>query len=107
MMRDRLALPARISRTRADCLSIPMNAANYSSLIGPVKCPSCGWDDEGELRIVNLREECPFRWVPAHRKLTVWGGDPREHTSYDTSYGITLCPACDEDFSDPAAMARR
>ncbi len=80
-----------------------MNSANFPALIGPVKCRACGWDDDGELRVVDAREELVPVWVPAGPMLAVWGDDPREHTPR----GLALCPVCDEDFSDPSTMERR
>lgn len=76
---------------------------DFPALIGPVKCPSCGWDDDGTLRVVDWYDEAsPPGRRPTHT-LAVWGDDEER----DGWFGLLACPVCDEDFSDPATMARR
>ncbi len=58
-------------------------------------CPECGWDDDGELRIVDWYEEC-FPPIPAPRyTLAVWGDGEEQHHAA----GVTLCPLCDSELS--------
>ncbi len=84
-------------------IATPLNSANFPALIGPVKCPSCGWDDGGELRVVDWYDEMYPPIPPPRYTLAVWGDDPER----DGCAGLSACPVCDEDFSDPSTMARR
>ena len=82
--------------------STPRNGANMAHLLGPVACPGCGWDDGGDLRIVDWYDECYPPIPPPRDTLAIWGDDPER----DRVHGLLSCPLCDEPF-EPEAMARR
>jgi hypothetical protein len=75
--------------------------AEPAPYLGPCVCPECGYDDGGELRVVDVYEElCPP--IPYRLILAVWGDDPEQHGSL----GVQFCPVCDEEF-DPTTMRPR
>lgn len=76
--------------------------SSETSLLGPVACPACGWDDGGTLRVVDWYDEVYPPIPPPRDTLAIWGDDPER----DGVCGLLTCPECD-DFWDPATMTRR
>lgn len=79
-----------------------MNAGSHPQLLGSVACPECGWDDHGDLRIVDWYGEIYPPIPPPTNTLAIWGDDPER----DGALGLTSCPQCDEEF-DVERMRRR
>lgn len=77
-----------------------MTIATYT---GPCACPECGFDDRGDLHVVDWYDELHPPIPPLrHPTLTIWGDDPEMHGST----GMTYCPVCETEW-DAATMTPR
>jgi hypothetical protein len=66
--------------------------------LGPVACPSCGWDDHGTLELVDIeREFHPPIPRDAYPPFGVYGDEGRPRP---------FCPGCDTELDEFTVVAR-